>query len=182
MIFFFAFFIFKFLELFLLQIFKHFSKSLEFYFRSHLILCFLICVHFAIISDVIDLKDLDFQDDMAEKCPGMTNQQKYYINNSTELYKVPREKLDEVMEVETRGLDFKGNVRYFCPRCNVRYIEYKYLKTHLKECGSIFECNECLQKFKQKRTFTAHMKKKHGVFTFVENTSTPTTNKNKQMC
>lgn len=145
-------------------------------------LIFLICVHFAIISDVIDLKDLDFQDDMAENCPGMTNQQKYYINNSTELYKVPREKLDEVMEVETRGLDFKGNVRYFCPRCNVRYIEYKYLKTHLKECGSIFECNECLQKFKQKRTFTAHMKKKHGVFTFVDNASTPTTNKNKQMC
>lgn len=151
--------------------------------ESNLILCFLICVHFAIISDVIDLKDLDFQDDMAENCPGMTNQQKYYINNSTDDYnKVPREKLDEVMEVETRGLDFKGNVRYFCPRCNVRYIEYKYLKTHLKECGSIFECNECLQKFKQKRTFTAHMKKKHGVFTFVENTNNPTTNKNKQMC
>lgn len=28
----------------------------------------------------------------------------------------------DVLESETRGLDFKGNVRYFCPICNVRYI------------------------------------------------------------
>lgn len=33
-----------------------------------------------------------------------------------------KDKLDEVLEVETRGVDFKGNVRYFCPKCNVRYI------------------------------------------------------------
>lgn len=33
-----------------------------------------------------------------------------------------KEKNDDVLEVETRGLDFKGNVRYFCPKCNVRYI------------------------------------------------------------
>ena len=33
-----------------------------------------------------------------------------------------REKLDSVLEAETRGIDFKGNVRYFCPKCNVRYI------------------------------------------------------------
>lgn len=29
---------------------------------------------------------------------------------------------DDILEAETRGLDFKGNVRYFCPKCNVRYI------------------------------------------------------------
>lgn len=34
----------------------------------------------------------------------------------------PKEKHDDVLEQETRGLDFKGNVRYFCPKCNVRYI------------------------------------------------------------
>jgi hypothetical protein len=33
-----------------------------------------------------------------------------------------KDKLDEVLEAETRGVDFKGNVRYFCPKCNVRYI------------------------------------------------------------
>lgn len=33
-----------------------------------------------------------------------------------------KEKLDEALEMETRGVDFKGNVRYFCPKCNVRYI------------------------------------------------------------
>lgn len=35
---------------------------------------------------------------------------------------LPKEKNDDVLEAETRGLDFKGNVRYFCPKCNVRYI------------------------------------------------------------
>jgi hypothetical protein len=35
---------------------------------------------------------------------------------------LPKEKNDEALECETRGLDFKGNVRYFCPKCNVRYI------------------------------------------------------------
>lgn len=29
---------------------------------------------------------------------------------------------DGVLELETRGVDFKGNIRYFCPKCNVRYI------------------------------------------------------------
>lgn len=31
-------------------------------------------------------------------------------------------KSDDFLEVETRGTDAKGNIRYFCPRCNVRYI------------------------------------------------------------
>lgn len=75
----------------------------------------------------------------------------------------PSPKDHDVLETETRGVDFKGNVRYFCPRCNVRYIEFKYLKTHLKECGNIFDCPECHQKFKQKRTYVAHMKKKHSI-------------------
>ena len=30
-----------------------------------------------------------------------------------------KEKSDEALEKETRGVDFKGNVRYFCPKCNV---------------------------------------------------------------
>lgn len=34
----------------------------------------------------------------------------------------PKDKFDEALEQETRGVDFKGNVRYFCPKCNVRYI------------------------------------------------------------
>ncbi|KAG5670096.1 hypothetical protein PVAND_000379 [Polypedilum vanderplanki] len=73
-------------------------------------------------------------------------------------------KSDEILEAETRGIDVKGNVRWFCPKCNCRYIEFKYLKTHLKECGLIYKCSECQQKFKQKRTFAAHMKKKHSSF------------------
>lgn len=38
-------------------------------------------------------------------------------------------KNDDILEAETRGIDAKGNVRYFCPRCNVRYIgeNFKYL-------------------------------------------------------
>lgn len=32
------------------------------------------------------------------------------------------DKNESILEAETRGIDFKGNVRYFCPRCNVRYI------------------------------------------------------------
>lgn len=35
-----------------------------------------------------------------------------------------RDKIDELMESETRGTDSKGNIRYFCPMCNVRYSEY----------------------------------------------------------
>lgn len=35
-------------------------------------------------------------------------------------------KSHDVLETETRGVDFKGNVRYFCPRCNVRYIGKAY--------------------------------------------------------
>ncbi len=41
-------------------------------------------------------------------------------------------------------------------------VEYKYLKTHMKECGKLWECTSCSLKFKQKRTFSAHFKKKHG--------------------
>jgi hypothetical protein len=37
-------------------------------------------------------------------------------------YNPQKEKLDEVLELETRGVDLKGNMRYFCPKCNVRYI------------------------------------------------------------
>jgi len=88
-----------------------------------------------------------------------------------------KEKLDEVLEAETRGVDLKGNVSYFCPKCNVRYIEFKYLKTHLKECGNIHKCQMCQQKFKQKRTFTAHMKKKHKISAPPEKHSSLTSDK-----
>lgn len=109
----------------------------------------------------------------------------------------PRNKIEELMENETRGVDSKGNVRYFCPLCNVRYsklllisaslfidtnftfpfiftVEYKYLKTHMKECGSTFECSACSLKFKQKRTFSQHMKKKHNVSSLINFTKTNT--------
>lgn len=51
-------------------------------------------------------------------------------------------------------------------------LEFKYLKTHLKECGNVHECQMCQQKFKQKRTFTAHMKKKHGITTLPDKPNT----------
>ena len=38
-----------------------------------------------------------------------------------------REKTDEALEKETRGVDFKGNVRYFCPKCNVSVPLIVYL-------------------------------------------------------
>ncbi|CRK89097.1 CLUMA_CG002491, isoform A, partial [Clunio marinus] len=100
------------------------------------------------------------------------------LNHSNELRVISSylagEKSDEFLEEETRGLDFKGNVRYFCPKCNVRYIEFKYLKTHLKECGNVHECQICQQKFKQKRTYTAHMKKKHEISASIfDNSSSP---------
>lgn len=57
------------------------------------------------------------------------------MNNVIEVQELPSEifsmsttdsKIDDknetLLEAETRGIDFKGNVRYFCPRCNVRYI------------------------------------------------------------
>lgn len=45
---------------------------------------------------------------------------------------IPKEKQDDVLEAETRGMDFKGNVRYFCPKCNVRYIGKIIKLTFLK--------------------------------------------------
>lgn len=41
---------------------------------------------------------------------------------STSSSSFQKDKLDEILEAETRGVDFKGNVRFFCPKCNVRYI------------------------------------------------------------
>lgn len=43
------------------------------------------------------------------------------------------EKTDEVLQTETRGVDFKGQVRYFCPRCNVRYIG-EFIHIHSDNC------------------------------------------------
>lgn len=67
----------------------------------------------------------------------------------------------EISEENTRRLTENGQVRYFCPQCNVRYTKYKYLKTHIKDCGTEFQCNVCGAKFKQRRTYVAHAKQKH---------------------
>lgn len=58
-----------------------------------------------------------------------------------------------------------GESRYFCPLCGVRYTKYKYLKSHLKECGIKFNCDLCNQSFKQKRSYALHNKRKHGIRT-----------------
>lgn len=67
-----------------------------------------------------------------------------------------------ISESTTRRLIETGQIRYFCPQCNVRYTKFKYLKTHLKDCGIEFKCDTCKSNFKQRRTFVAHMKDKHG--------------------
>lgn len=79
-------------------------------------------------------------------------------------------KSDTLMEIETRRVDENGNVRYFCPACSVKYIEYKYLKTHLKECGKIFICQICPHNatFKQKRTYSAHLRSRHNILSIAE--------------
>lgn len=66
----------------------------------------------------------------------------------------------EFSEASTRRLTESGQIRYFCPQCNVRYTKYKYLKTHVKDCGQEFIC-VCGAKFKQRRTYVAHYKQKH---------------------
>lgn len=68
----------------------------------------------------------------------------------------------ELSEESTRRITENGLIRYFCPQCNVRYTKYKYLKTHIKDCGSEFQCTECNAKFKQRRTYVAHAKQKHN--------------------
>lgn len=50
------------------------------------------------------------------------NQIMMNTDNSASTSSFSKDKLDDVLEAETRGVDFKGNVRYFCPKCNVRYI------------------------------------------------------------
>lgn len=67
----------------------------------------------------------------------------------------------EISEANTRRLTESGQIRYFCPQCNVRYTKYKYLKTHIKDCGTEFSCAACNAKFKQRRTYVAHVKQKH---------------------
>lgn len=67
-----------------------------------------------------------------------------------------------ISEQSTRRLTESGQIRYFCPQCNVRYVHFKYLKTHLRDCGNEFRCDICSNVFKQRRTFVVHMKEKHG--------------------
>uniref|UniRef100_A0A336MVA9 CSON004611 protein n=1 Tax=Culicoides sonorensis TaxID=179676 RepID=A0A336MVA9_CULSO len=76
-----------------------------------------------------------------------------------------------VNEQTTRRLTESGQIRYFCPQCNVRYVKFKYLKTHLKDCGNEFKCDKCPSTFKQRRTFVLHMKEKHGTIVKIETTS-----------
>lgn len=73
-----------------------------------------------------------------------------------------------VNDISTRRLTESGQIRYFCPQCNVRYVKFKYLKTHLKDCGNEFKCDTCSSTFKQRRTFVLHMKEKHGTLVKIE--------------
>lgn len=82
---------------------------------------------------------------------------------TAEMLEGKHEVLYEVSESTTRRLTDSGQIRYFCPQCNVRYVKYKYLKTHIKDCGQEFICPHCNAKFKQRRTFVSHIKQKHEV-------------------
>lgn len=75
-------------------------------------------------------------------------------------------------ENTTKRLTDSGEIRYFCPQCNVRYVKFKYLKTHLRDCGNEFRCEMCSSFFKQRRTFVLHMKEKHATIVRIE-TVTP---------
>ena len=68
---------------------------------------------------------------------------------------------DAVLRSITRKLSEKGD-RFFCPTCNVKYTKFKYLKTHMKHCGLPFKCEFCKQVYKQKRTYSLHLKTKHS--------------------
>lgn len=58
--------------------------------------------------------------------------------------------------------------RFFCPVCNVKYTKLKYLKTHLKSCGQVFQCGNCPAIYKQKRSLVVHIKKSHSMLADVE--------------
>jgi hypothetical protein len=50
-----------------------------------------------------------------------------FSNQQFEIVNYPKkENSDEVLERETRGVDFRGNVRYFCPKCNVSVDQSRY--------------------------------------------------------
>lgn len=56
-----------------------------------------------------------------------------------------------------------GEQRFICPLCqSVKYIQLRQLKSHIKECGSIFKCCICNQIYKQKRSLKQHIKRKHS--------------------
>lgn len=55
-----------------------------------------------------------------------------------------------------------GEQRYGCPLCqSVKYTQLRQLKSHIKECGSIFKCYICNHHYKQKRSLKLHLKIKH---------------------
>jgi hypothetical protein len=70
----------------------------------------------SLVTDLIELKHEDLENHATLNHP-FINEQQFEIINFPK-----KEKSDELLEEETRGVDFKGNVRYFCPKCNVRYI------------------------------------------------------------
>lgn len=68
------------------------------------------------VPNLNKLKQEDLENYATLNHPLGTEQQFEIINF------LSKEKPDELLEEETRGVDFKGNIRYFCPKCNVRYI------------------------------------------------------------
>lgn len=60
-----------------------------------------------------------------------------------------------------------GDQRFSCPLCkSVKYTQMRYLKAHIKECGLTFSCQICQQNFKQKRTYTQHLRSKHSSMSY----------------
>lgn len=72
---------------------------------------------FSVTDLIFSLNELQHEDleNHATLNHPFTNEQQFEIVSDPK-----KEKTDELLEEETRGVDFKGNVRYFCPKCNVR--------------------------------------------------------------
>lgn len=83
-----------------------------------------------------------------------TNLLAQQIDTSTESSKI--------LQQTTKGIDFAGNERFFCPNCSVKYTKIKFLKSHMKLCGRKFVCEFCQNSYKQKRSYALHVKQKHA--------------------
>lgn len=84
----------------------------------------LYCFLFFLVTDfVLDLNELKHED--LENHASLNHNSSFKNDQQFEVGFYPKkEKTDEILEEETRGVDFKGNIRYFCPKCNVSKIDY----------------------------------------------------------